>query len=83
MGAWDQTHGLRSGLHGRGSLLQRIPDARESDERAAGQVERASQILRRLRTFIKKGEPELQAEDIAKLIEEGSAIALVGARERG
>lgn len=55
----------------------------EALERAAGQVERASQILRRLRTFIKKGEPELQAEDIAKLIEEGSAIALVGARERG
>jgi two-component system sensor kinase FixL len=50
---------------------------------AAGQIERASQILRRLRTFIKKGEPELQAEDVAKLIEEGSAIALVGARERG
>lgn len=50
---------------------------------AAGQIERASQILRQLRTFIKKGEPELQAEDVAKLIEEGSAIALVGARERG
>lgn len=50
---------------------------------AASQIERASQIVRRLRTFIKKGEPELQAEDVAKLIEEGSAIALVGARERG
>ncbi|SEP17711.1 His Kinase A (phospho-acceptor) domain-containing protein [Rhodospirillales bacterium URHD0017] len=50
---------------------------------AARQVERASQILRRLRTFIKKGDPELEAEDVAKLIEEGSAIALVGARERG
>jgi two-component system sensor kinase FixL len=36
-----------------------------------------------LRTFIKKGETEFAAEDIAKLIEEGSAIALVGARERG
>ena len=52
-------------------------------DKAAGQVERASQILRRLRTFIRKGEPELAPEDIAKLIEEGSAIALVGARERG
>lgn len=52
-------------------------------EQAAEQVERASQILRRLRIFIKKGEPEQQPEDIAKLIEEGSAIALVGARERG
>lgn len=50
---------------------------------AAAQVERASQILRRLRAFIKKGEPEQQSEDIAKLIEEAIAIALVGARERG
>lgn len=49
---------------------------------AAVQIERASQIVRRLRSFIKKGEPELQAEDVAKLIEEGSAIALVGTRER-
>lgn len=55
----------------------------EALERATGQVERASQILRRLRIFIKKGEPELQAEDVAELIEEGSAIALVGARDRG
>ena len=55
----------------------------EALEKAAGQVERASQILRRLRDFIRKGEPELASEDIAKLIEEGSAIALVGTRERG
>jgi two-component system sensor kinase FixL len=55
----------------------------EAFDKAARQVERASQILRRLRTFIRKGEPELVPEDIGKLIEEGSAIALVGARERG
>ena len=55
----------------------------EALDKAAGQVERASQILRRLRTFIRKGEPELASEDVTKLIEEGSAIALVGARERG
>ncbi len=55
----------------------------EALDKAAGQVERASQILRRLRTFIRKGEPELAPEDVANLIEEGSAIALVGARERG
>ncbi|SKA30220.1 two-component system, LuxR family, sensor kinase FixL [Enhydrobacter aerosaccus] len=55
----------------------------EALEKARFQVERASEILRRLRSFIKKGEPEQQAEDIAKLIDEASAIALVGARERG
>jgi two-component system, LuxR family, sensor kinase FixL len=55
----------------------------EALEHAIRQVERASQILRRLRTFIKKGDPELEPEEVAELIEEGSAIALVGARERG
>jgi two-component system, LuxR family, sensor kinase FixL len=55
----------------------------EALDKATAQVERASQILRRLRTFIRKGEPELASEDVTKLIEEGSAIALVGARERG
>ncbi|MBS0521154.1 MAG: PAS domain S-box protein [Proteobacteria bacterium] len=60
-----------------------MPLLGEALEKARSQVERASEILRRLRGFIKKGEPEQQAEDIAKLIEEASAIALVGARERG
>ncbi len=55
----------------------------EALQKATFQIERASEILRRLRSFIKKGEPEQQSEDIAKLIEEASAIALVGARERG
>ena len=69
--------------------LQGRPDADDASrlgqaiELAATQVGRAAQILNRLRTFIRKGEPEQQAEDIAALIEEASAIALVGARERG
>lgn len=52
-------------------------------ELAAAQVTRAAQILNRLRIFLRKGEPEQQAEDTAALVEEASAIALVGARERG
>lgn len=52
-------------------------------ELAAAQVTRAAQILNRLRIFIRKGEPEQRAEDIGALVEEASAIALVGARERG
>jgi two-component system sensor kinase FixL len=55
----------------------------EAIDRAAAQVTRAAQILSRLRGFIKKAEPEQQAENIGTLIEEASAIALVGARERG
>lgn len=52
-------------------------------EQATKQVTRAAQILSRLRTFIRKAEPEQQTEDVTALIEEASAIALVGARERG
>jgi two-component system, LuxR family, sensor kinase FixL len=55
----------------------------EAIERAAAQVTRAAQILQRLRGFIRKSEPELQVEAIGVLIEEASAIALVGAHERG
>jgi two-component system sensor kinase FixL len=55
----------------------------EALDQATAQVERASKILRRLRVFIKKGEPEQQSENVAELIEESSAIALVGAHERG
>ena len=55
----------------------------EAIEHAARQVERGSQILRRMRTFLRKGEPDLGAEDIAELIKEASGIALVGASERG
>lgn len=69
-------------LHARGDDAEAARLA-EALDKARSQVERASEILRRLRSFIKKGEPEQQAEDIAELIEEASAIALVGARERG
>ena len=55
----------------------------EAIDRAAAQVARAAEILSRLRGFIRKGGPQQQAEDIGTLIEEASAIALVGARERG
>lgn len=55
----------------------------EAIDRAAAQVTRAAQILQRLRGFIRKSEPEQQVEAIGVLIEEASAIALVGAHERG
>ncbi|HEV2301081.1 MAG TPA: PAS domain S-box protein [Stellaceae bacterium] len=57
--------------------------AREVAASALGQISRASEILRRLRDFMRKGESERRAENVAKLIEEASALALVGARERG
>ena len=41
---------------------------------------RAGQIIRRLRDFVSRGETERRAESISKLVEEASALALVGVR---
>jgi two-component system, LuxR family, sensor kinase FixL len=53
----------------------------ETMDKAVGQASRAGQIIHRMRQFIQKGETERQAESINKLIEEASALALVGAKE--
>jgi DNA-binding CsgD family transcriptional regulator len=55
----------------------------EAVGRAADQALRAGEIIRRLRDFVARGESELRIEDLPKLIEEASALALVGAREHG
>ncbi len=60
-----------------------IPMAREAMERAAEQALRAGQIIRRLREFVARGESERQVENLVKLIEEASALALVGVKESG
>ena len=57
--------------------------ARDAMERAADQALRAGQIIRRLREFVARGESERRIESLAKLIEEASALALVGAKELG
>jgi two-component system sensor kinase FixL len=57
--------------------------AREAMDSAAAQALRAGQIIKRLREFVSRGESERQTEDLPKLIEEASALALVGARESG
>jgi two-component system sensor kinase FixL len=44
---------------------------------------RAGEIIRRLREFVARGELERRPENINKLVEEASALALVGAREQG
>ena len=43
---------------------------------------RAGQVIRRLRDFVARGESERRVEDVKKLVEEASALALVGARTR-
>jgi len=52
-------------------------------DKAAEQALRAGEIIRRLRDFVARGESERRVEDVKKLVEEASALALVGAKDRG
>jgi two-component system sensor kinase FixL len=79
---------VASYLNGCRRLLDRTasPDSamlREGVERAAEQALRAGQIIRRLREFVSRGETERRVESLPRLIEEASALALVGAKETG
>jgi two-component system, LuxR family, sensor kinase FixL len=56
---------------------------RDAVGKAADQALRAGQIIRRLREFVAHGENEKRVESVQKIIEESSALALVGARETG
>jgi two-component system, LuxR family, sensor kinase FixL len=56
---------------------------RDALEKAAEQSLRAGHIIRRLRDFVGHGEVEKRVENVRKLVEEASALALVGAKERG
>jgi two-component system sensor kinase FixL len=56
---------------------------RDAIDRAAEQALRAGQIIRRLRQFVSRGETERHIENLATLIEEASALALVGIKETG
>jgi two-component system, LuxR family, sensor kinase FixL len=49
----------------------------------AQQSLRAGGIVRRLREFVSKGDFAKTVEDLPKVIEEASALALVGAKEKG
>ena len=75
-------------LQGSLRLLERLdqPNARKVSD-ALGEATkltlRAGEIIRRLREFVARGELERRPENINKLVEEASALALVGAREQG
>jgi two-component system sensor kinase FixL len=62
---------------------ERAGQARNAMDKAAEQALRAGQILRRLRDFVARGESERRVEDVKKLVEEASALALVGAKDKG
>ena len=56
---------------------------KEPLERAYEQALRAGDIIKRLREFVARGETQHTLEDPVRLMEEASALALVGAREQG
>jgi two-component system, LuxR family, sensor kinase FixL len=60
-----------------------IPMLRDAVNQAADQALRAGQVIRHLREFVSRGESERHIENLPKLIEEASALALVGAKEKG
>jgi len=75
-------------LKGSRRLLENSTDSksatiRDAMDKAAEQALRAGDIIRRLRDFLSRGESERRIESITKLVEEASALALVGAKERG
>lgn len=65
------------------STDERSPMMREAMEHAAEQALRAGQIIRRLRDFVTRGESEQRVESIRKVVEEASALALVGVKDQG
>jgi two-component system sensor kinase FixL len=74
-------------LTGSRQLLSReapdIAKVRSAVERASDQALRAGQIIRRLRDFVTRGETERRIESLPRLLQEASALALVGAKEHG
>jgi two-component system sensor kinase FixL len=69
---------LLTGLDG-----ERMEAVREALHKAAGQSVRAGAIIHRLRDFVSRGQSAKRSESMGKLIEEASALALLGAREKG
>jgi len=60
------------------------PEAiRDGLDKAAAQTLRAGEIIRRLRDFVRRGETDRRIESLSKLVEEASALALVGAKDHG
>jgi two-component system, LuxR family, sensor kinase FixL len=75
-------------LQGCNRLLETIdhPNAvkvRDALAETTKQTLRAGNIIRQLREFVARGETEKRPENLSKLIEEASALALVGAKQQG
>ena len=60
-----------------------LEKVRQNLEKAAAQATRAGEIIRRLRQFVEKGSTERRAIPINQVVEEASALALIGAQQQG
>jgi two-component system sensor kinase FixL len=60
-----------------------VPLLRDAVNQAAEQALRAGDVIRHLRDFVARGESERHVESLPRLVEEASALALVGAKEKG
>ena len=56
---------------------------RDAMGKASEQALRAGEIIKRLRDFVARGESERRVESVKKLVEEASALALVGVKSQG
>jgi PAS domain S-box-containing protein len=69
-------------LIGVGDTLQNLM-IRDGIERAADQAMRAGQIISRLRQFVARRESQRHRENLSKLVDDVSALALVGVKQAG
>jgi two-component system sensor kinase FixL len=74
---------LRAALRLLASPESNLDRTRQALNQAVEQTLRSGEIIRRLRAFVARGEVARRSESIAQLIAEASALALVGAKERG
>jgi two-component system sensor kinase FixL len=66
-----------------GSPQPDLAHIRHALELAAAQTMRSGEIIRRLRAFVERGETARRPEHLDALVEEASALALVGLGDRG
>ena len=59
------------------------PRITDTMDKAVAQATRAGEIIKHLRSFISKGDAEHSLEDLNKVVEEATALGLVGAKEIG
>jgi two-component system, LuxR family, sensor kinase FixL len=60
-----------------------IEKVRTNIRKTGEQALRAADIVRRLRNFLRKGETERSLEPLSRIVEEASALALIGTRAQG